>query len=115
PQDSQTKQEPAGRMRTPQVEQYGASTAAMPGGNAGANGAGAGAGAPEVGGRGSAWAGAGAPAATGSAMAGSAVPLTSAVRSAVVLIPRAWRVSTSRESIASRRARDWTRGRGVWT
>src|SRR6266702_5934665 len=34
PQDSQTKQEPAGRMRTPQVEQKGASTAAIPGVNA---------------------------------------------------------------------------------
>src|SRR6266568_1118292 len=30
PQDSQTKQEPAGRMRTPQVEQKGASTAERP-------------------------------------------------------------------------------------
>ena len=36
PQDSQTKHEPAGRIRTPQVEQYGASTAAMPGVKAGA-------------------------------------------------------------------------------
>ena len=36
PQDSHTKHDPAGRMRTPQVEQYGASTAAMPGVNAGA-------------------------------------------------------------------------------
>jgi hypothetical protein len=34
PQDSQTKQEPAGRIRTPQVEQKGASTAAIPGVNA---------------------------------------------------------------------------------
>jgi hypothetical protein len=34
PQDSQTKQEPAGRMRTPQVEQKGASTADIPGVNA---------------------------------------------------------------------------------
>ena len=45
PQDSQTKHEPAGRIRTPQVEQYGASTAAMPGVKAGAWAA-AGAGAP---------------------------------------------------------------------
>ena len=36
PQDSHTKHEPAGRIRTPQVEQYGASTAAMPGVKAGA-------------------------------------------------------------------------------
>ena len=34
PQDSQTKQEPAGRMRTPQVEQKGASTADIPSVNA---------------------------------------------------------------------------------
>jgi hypothetical protein len=76
PQDSQTKHEPAGRIRTPQVEQYGASTAAMPGVNAGAWAAGTGAGVAAGAGGAAAGAGAGAAAAGSAAGAGSAVPLT---------------------------------------
>src|SRR6266496_3929026 len=140
PQDSQTKQEPAGRMRTPQVEQKGASTADIPGVNAsslrGEVGATVGAssapgapwtleapsapGAPSARGAGKpspsgpvgwpmadspsvaaaelASAGAAAPvdAGAGCDAVDGPVPFTSSIRSAVVLMPSACRLSTSR-------------------
>src|SRR6266536_2201625 len=135
PQDSQTKQEPAGRMRTPQVEQKGASTAAIPGVNASplrgepgptvagaaatvwevpaslaaagspaSAGAAGGSGGSAPGPRAPVAAGAGCGAAGAAPVAVGPLPLASSIRSAVVLIPSACLVSTSRWSMARRRA-----------